>query len=62
MRIKIGEVWHDSDHEPICIQVNALEQGQIGGMAHTLDTEGKYAVFPDTFAGESQDMLKWMGG
>lgn len=32
MRVKIGNQWHDSNQEAICIQVSECEQEQIGSM------------------------------
>ncbi|WP_447529841.1 hypothetical protein [Vreelandella sp. TE19] len=58
MRVKIGDQWHDSDLEPICIQISEGEQAQIGGMDRSVATQGKYAIFPDSWRAEK--CREWM--
>jgi hypothetical protein len=58
MRVKIGEQWHDSSLEPICIQVSEHEQAQVGGMDRSLAPSGKYGVFPDNW--KSDQCFAWM--
>ncbi|MDF9432990.1 hypothetical protein [Chromohalobacter israelensis] len=60
MRVKIGNQWHDSREEPICIQVSRGEQQQIAEMDRSMATEGKYAVFPDSWGGDGEAMLRWL--
>lgn len=47
MRVKVGNQWHDSREEPICIQVSEGEQLQIAQMDRRVAKKGKYAIFPD---------------
>ncbi|MDQ7734673.1 DUF550 domain-containing protein [Halomonas sp. SpR1] len=58
MRVKIGDQWHDSSLEPICLQVSEHEQEQIGGMDRNRAPNGKYAVFPDNWKAEK--CFEWM--
>lgn len=58
MRVKIGNQWHDSDLEPICLQVSEREQEQIGGMDRNRAPSGKYAVFPDSW--QAEKCFEWM--
>ncbi|WP_413615730.1 hypothetical protein MRB56_02345 [Halomonas cupida] len=58
MKVKVGNQWHDSNEEPICIQVSEGEQEQIGSMDRSVATEGKYAIFPDNWRGQA--LLEWM--
>ena len=60
MRVKIGDKWHSSDIEPICLQVNEVEQKQIAQMDRSVATSGKYAVFPDADQTSSEEKLDWM--
>lgn len=61
MRVKIGNVWFNSDEEPICIQISLLEQTQIGAMNRDKAPNGKYAVFPATWERETKERkLAWM--
>lgn len=62
MRVKIGERWHDSNNEPICIQVSEGEQKQIANMNRDIAKEGKYAIFPDKSKLNKEEMFKWMSG
>ena len=58
MKVKIGNQWHDSNDEPICIQVSEVEQEQIGSMDRSIAPHGKYAIFPDNW--RKQAMRDWM--
>lgn len=58
MKVKIDNQWHDSNDEPICIQVSEGEQEQIGRMDRSVATHGRFAVFPGGW--ERQAMLDWM--
>ena len=58
MRVKIGNQWHDSEVEPICIQLSPVEQQQIAGMDRTVALNGKYAVFPSGW--ERSQAIEWM--
>jgi len=58
MRVKIGDKWHNSDDEPICIQISELEQKQIGNIDRSVATQGKYAIFPDDWSPEH--CFSWM--
>lgn len=60
MRVKVGNQWHDSREEPICIQVGRGEQQQIAEMDRSVATEGKYAVFPDSWSSDREEMLLWL--
>jgi len=60
MRVKIDGVWHDSNEEPICIQISENEQQQIASVNRVDAPSGKYAIFPGEW--EREDMLKWMEG
>lgn len=59
MKVKIGNDWHDSTVEPICIQISAGEQQQIAELDRAVAIEGKYAVFPGGW-GDADEMRKWM--
>lgn len=59
MRVKVGNEWHDSCDEPICIQVSEGEQEQIGSMDRELAPNGKYAVIPDDW-GTEEEMRAWL--
>lgn len=58
MRVKIGDRWHDSDLEPICLQISETEQEQIAGMDRSVAKQGKYAKFPDSW--QSEKCREWM--
>lgn len=58
MRVRIGDLWHDSKLEPICIQVSEREQAQIGGMNRGPGRQGKYASFPDDWRADK--CREWM--
>tara|TARA_R110002012_G_scaffold46654_1_gene123075 strand:- start:891 stop:1097 length:207 start_codon:yes stop_codon:yes gene_type:complete len=58
MRVRIGDQWHDSQLEPICIQVSEREQAQVVGMDRDVATQGKYAVFPEGWTVEQ--CREWM--
>ncbi|WP_280570664.1 hypothetical protein [Chromohalobacter sp. 296-RDG] len=58
MRVKIGNQWHDSNDEPICIQVSEGEQKQIASIDRSVAPNGIYAIFPDNW--RRQAMLDWM--
>lgn len=58
MKVKIGSVWHDSNEEPICIQISKGEQQQIADIDRSVATNGKYAIFPGDWTRE--EMLTWM--
>ena len=58
MRVKIGSQWHDSELEPICVQLSVGEQRQIAGMDRAAAPNGKYAVFPSGW--ERQQAIEWM--
>lgn len=58
MRVKIGDQWHDSNLEPICLQVSESEQEQIAGMDRSIAKEGKYALFPDSW--RTDQCFEWM--
>lgn len=60
MRVKIGDTWHDSDEEPICIEVSETEQKQIADMDRSVARHGRYAKFPDADAMTSEQMFDWM--
>lgn len=59
MRVKIGDTWHDSKNEPICLDVSPLELSQIASMDQSKDSELKYASFPDGW-GSTEQMYAWM--
>jgi DNA gyrase inhibitor GyrI len=58
MRVRIGDQWHDSQLEPICIQVSESEQAQVGSMDRGVAPQGKYAVFPEGWTVEQ--CREWM--
>lgn len=58
MRVKIGDQWHDSSLEPICLQVSESEQEQIGGMDRRIASSGKFAKFPDVW--DREKCFEWM--
>ncbi|SDJ89360.1 hypothetical protein [Billgrantia gudaonensis] len=58
MRVKIGNQWHDSRDEPICIQVSEGEQLQIAQMDRTVAKNGKFAVFPEDWT--THQAIDWM--
>lgn len=58
MRVKIGNQWHDSSLEPICLQVSESEQEQIANMDRSIAKQGKYALFPDSWRAEK--CREWM--
>lgn len=58
MRVKIGDQWHDSKLEPICLQVSEGEQEQIGGMDRSIAKKGKYAKFPHSW--QIEECFEWM--
>ncbi|WP_275286892.1 hypothetical protein [Halomonas elongata] len=60
MRVKIGNQWHDSNEEPICIQLSPGEQEQVAGMDRTKAPEGKFAIFPGSWGGDRCAMRRWM--
>jgi len=62
MRVKIGNVWHNCEDEPICIQISKGEQEQIASLDRRIATEGKYAIFPDSCGLTKDQMLAWMEG
>jgi hypothetical protein len=62
MRVKIDNTWYDSTEQPICIQIDELEQEQIGNIDRNLATQGKYAVFPNNVALTKDEMIEFMGG
>lgn len=59
MKVKIGNTWHDSRDEPVCIQIDQTEQEQIAGLDRSIAKQGKYASFPDNW-GPPSAMLEWM--
>lgn len=60
MRVKIGNRWHDSDEEPVAIQVSTVEQQQIASMDRTVAPNGRYAVFPDSWSANRFAMKRWI--
>lgn len=60
MRVKIGNQWHDSHEEPICIQVSPGEQQQIADMDRSVAPNGRYAVFPDSWSANPGAMRRWI--
>jgi len=60
MRVKLGSQWHDSRDEPICIQLGIGEQKQIAEMNRSVATEGKYAVFPDSWCDDRDAKRRWL--
>lgn len=59
MRVKIGNTWYDSLEQPICIEVNSTEKGQIQDMDMAGKNKAKYASFPDDSMSK-EEMLAWM--
>lgn len=61
MRVKIGDRWHDTADQPICIQLTPAEEDMIAEriMTGTTGPEGKMAFFPDDW-GSADEMLAWM--
>lgn len=57
MKVKIGDVWYDSEEVPICIQVTAAEKELI---YTNPGPEGKFASAPDTFFQTNDEFRKWM--
>ncbi|QFT84457.1 hypothetical protein FIU88_05620 [Halomonas sp. THAF12] len=62
MRVKVANQWHDSDEEPVAIQVSTVEQQQIGSMDRTQAPNGRYAVFPDAWSANQEAMRDWVRG
>lgn len=60
MRVKIGNKWFDSDDQPICIQINDVEQNHISQIDRKIAESGKYAVFPDNTEMTVDQMREWM--
>lgn len=58
MRVKIGDKWHNSSLEPICLQLSESEQEQIGGMDRRIANNGKFAAFPDGW--DREKCFEWM--
>lgn len=61
MRVKIGDTWHDSNEEPICIQISEGEQKQIADLDFKVAPLRKYAIFPNVNDRSPEEMLDWMG-
>ena len=60
MRVKVNDTWYDSDDQPICIQINTVEQQQIADMDRRVASQGKYAVFPDSDSTTAKQKIDWM--
>jgi len=58
MRVKIENVWYDSEKQPICIQISEEEKTQIGVISSKLG--GKYAAFSDSIEWSLEEKSKWM--
>ncbi|OLF81274.1 hypothetical protein AWH62_00950 [Maricaulis sp. W15] len=61
MRVKIGDDWFDSDHQPICIELSEAEIDRVDRfLVNGEDApERKFACFPDDW-GTSEEMIAWM--
>jgi len=57
MRVKIGDIWYDSNETPICIYLTDQDKRNIADM---LTECSKYAVFPDDKAMSADEMRAWM--
>jgi hypothetical protein len=58
MKVKIGNTWYDSMHEPICVELTDKDKENIQNM---LPESKKYACFPDSWDGKPKSKLReWM--
>lgn len=58
MRVKIGDVWHDSEKEPICVEFIGNDRQNILDMVEGCT---KYSSGPDDYFINSKALKAWMG-
>lgn len=61
MKVKINNVWYDSDEQPICIQINASEKECISNLDYKYAPQGKIAFWnTDNLDYTDEQILNWM--
>lgn len=50
MKVKIGEIWYDSDRQPLMIRLSAEEKSLVANMA---GEENNFCAFPEGTAPET---------
>lgn len=60
MKFKVKDVWYDSDIEPLCLQVNEVEQRHIAELDRSKAPEGKYGSFPLNAELSMEQMLEFI--
>ena len=60
MWVKIGETWHDSNEQPIMIQLSEGEQEQIANIDREVAPKGRYALYPIEAFNSHEELMEWI--